>query len=97
MAADLAVARSSRWISERAAFREGAHALPADSWVRSESPEDGPCLHVGFRREAFRVEFARLGFDHVLPIHFVRPRVRAPETPFSLTMASLYVEGAMYM
>ena len=55
----------------RAALREGAYALTAHSRVRSELPEDGPCLHVGFRREAFRVEFARLG--EVLPIHLVRP------------------------
>ena len=60
----------------RAAFREGAHALPADFGVRSEPPEDGSCLHVGLRREALRVERARLG--KVLPIHFVRPGVRAP-------------------
>ena len=51
----------------RAALREGAYALTAHSWVRSESPEDGPCLQAGFRREAFRVEFTRLG--EVLPIH----------------------------
>ena len=66
----------------RAAFREGAHALPADFGVRSEPPKDGSCLHVGFRREALRVDFARLG--KVLPIHFVRPRVCAPGNAFLL-------------
>ena len=57
----------------RAALREGAYALTAHSRVRSELLQDGPCLHVGLRREALRVEFARLG--EVLPIHLVRPRV----------------------
>ena len=51
----------------QAALREGAHALPADFGARSEPPEDGSCRHVGLRREALRVEFARLG--KVLPIH----------------------------
>ena len=62
----------------QAAFREGAHALPADFGILSEPPEDGSGLHVGLRRKALRVEFARLG--KVLPIHFhfVRPRVCAP-------------------
>jgi len=44
----------------RAALREGAYALTAHSRVRSELPEDGPRLHVGFRREAFRVEHSSL-------------------------------------
>ena len=35
--------------------------------ARSELPEDGPCLHVGLRREALPIERERLG--QVLPIH----------------------------
>ena len=73
---------SQQQMDVRAALREGAYALTAHSRVRSELLQDGPCLHVGLRREAFLVEFACLG--EVLPIHLVRPRVCASGDTFLL-------------
>ena len=70
----------------RAALREGAYALTAHSRVRSELPEDGLLLHVGFRREAFRVELSRLG--EVMPIHHVGPRV-CSSSSLSLALGAL--------
>ena len=50
------------------------------------------CLHVEFRREALRVEFARLG--EVLLIHLVCLRVCASGDAFLLDHGAVVVGGS---